>query len=91
MTDEPNPQPQPFTTSDSNAAPAGPLPPIDTGPLDAAARPPTHFPTKVRELLDLRRQIEEARIQGRIDTDTALAGLKLLDGLVELLSKIPGA
>ena len=66
-----------------------PLPPIDTDPTDAANRPPTHFPTKVSELLELRKQVEEARLLGRIDVDTNNAIVKGIDDLVALLAKIP--
>ncbi|MBM4019306.1 MAG: hypothetical protein FJ288_13455 [Planctomycetes bacterium] len=92
-----DPQPQPLTTSDRNASSAGPpgesnpLPPIYTGPQDSAGRPPSHFPTRVGQLQDLRREIEEARLQGVLDTDRAAAALRVLDDLVRLVGQIAGA
>lgn len=64
-----------------------PLPPIDTSATDAADRPVTHWPTKVNELTQLRKDVEGARDKGLIDTSAANRALDALDVALGLIAK----
>lgn len=64
-----------------------PLPPIDTGPTDAAGRPATQLPTQMN--MDVIRaskvDLTKAHERGAIDLDTLNAGLKAADTLLSVL------